>query len=246
MPRNYNIGRHGTHSDDSFYERYFAHTEVVAQASVWLGDVSRMVQAPYEAELVAHLQRATQVSSLRALDQYRNSDLVLFLDLSSPKDTRWEKVYAPFFGLFHSIPQIRGMYQEGVLRLRWRTNYLALVAGFVGKFAGLRKAETLLLGPPAFAVQRSDLRVFRSRPSAESCSQVCRRRSADPSNPDLECSQGGLARINECASMQQYFKCMRCDMNWGTDQPAYVHNKLRQCTSAHAAAQCQRHSRGQM
>jgi hypothetical protein len=190
-----------------------------------------MVQAPYEAELVAHLHRATQVSSLRALDQYRNSDLVLFLDLSSTKDTRWEKVYAPYFGLFHSVPQIRGMYQEGVLRLRWRTNFLALVAGFVGKFAGVRKAETLLLGPPAFAVQRSDLRLFRSRPGGESCSQTCRRHSADPSSPDLECSQGGLARINECASMQKYFKCIRCDMNWGTDQPAYVHNKQRQCSA---------------
>jgi hypothetical protein len=240
VPRNFNIGKRGTHSDDNFYARYFERVALNKQPAVWLGaDVqSRLQFANYDAAMMSTLQSAVQIGSADALAQYSYTDLVLFVSMSHRDDRRWELHYAPYFGLFHSQPNIRGIYQEGVLRFRWKTNYVYLVLSFVSKFASLRTSLTTpLLDATAFQVALDQLTLVRSLPAvlvatpttpaapAESCNQACRRASANKLKPELECSLGGLARINNCDILPKHFNCRTCDNNQGTDQPAWVHNR---------------------
>ncbi len=240
IARNFNIGKRGTHSDDAFYQRYFEQIQVNQQHAVWLGDVNRMQSQAYDARIYADLKSAIQISALPSLRQYSYANLVLFLSLPLTEETKWEKVYAPYFGLFHSVPAIRGMYHETVLKTRWRTNYLTIVrvGGIggtvnqkaVGKF---KKEETRVMGESDFVIPFSELQIYRSQwpaaesggSSAETCSQVCRRRSLDQSHPELACSPSGMSRLNSCDILQQHFHCKTCEVSEGVDQPAWVHSK---------------------
>jgi len=235
VSRNYNIGKRGTHSDDNLYAKYFERIVLNKQPAVWMGDISRLHFATYEANLVSTLGSAVQLPSPAALVQYRYTDVVLFLTLPHREDARWERVYAPYFGLFHSQPNIRGIFQEGVLRTRWQTNYLYLVLSFARKFSALRRPETPLLDAPAFQPSLDQLTLVRALsledataaglPIGETCEQACRRASTNKKRPELSCSAGGLQTINNCDVMQKHFTCASCSFNTGVDQPAWVHNK---------------------
>ena len=266
VARNYNTGRKGTHSDEGFYRKYFEGIVWNKQAAVWMGAATtRLIAGAYEPWLLSRLHAASQISSTTQFAQYTYTDLVLFLDMHGPDDPRWEKSYAPYFGLFHSQPFIRGIYKDSVVYTRWRTNYLFLVfSGGSETFAKVRKeASTKILGPSAFQNEGSsgEIRVHRAIPRSidgvsnavtkpgassplpvlgsvsESCTDVCRRRTyrrgRKANAPELVCTVAALARINDCDSMQKHFPCAKCEGNWGTDQPAYVHNPARKQTHAH-------------
>jgi len=148
VARNYNIGKLGTHSYDSLFKRYFEGIVLNQQPAVWLGSIDRMIDSAYESSILSSLSTAIQLSSPTSISHYRYTALVLFLDLLNANDDRWTRVYAPYFGLWELVPNIRGMYHDGVMLIRWKTNYVYLVANWVQKFARFRRPTTMLLTAP--------------------------------------------------------------------------------------------------
>lgn len=189
---------------------------------MWLGDTSRLLASNYDASLLSRLRNSVQLSSPADLSRYEHTDVTLFLSMLSLEDKRWETSYAPYFGLWHSIPNIRGIYHESVVHMRWRTNYVFLVLSHMPSFAKLRNATTTpLLGAKAFKIEIDRFTIVVAEPGGENCHAACGR-AGTPTQPKF-CSRSGLARINDCDVMQSHFECKRCEANVGVDQPAFVH-----------------------
>lgn len=195
VTRNFNIGKFGTHSDDALYSRYFQKIVLNQQPAVWLGHIDRLIANEYDDMLMKRVQSALQVTSLGQFMNYTHTDFVLFLQINAPNDPQWERTYAPFFGLWHSVPFIRGIYQSGVVYLRWHTNYLFLVNSNSMKYVSLRHPSSPIFDASAFQIPIESLTIIQSQPGGENCNQACQK-------VGLTCSKLGLARINKCEVME--------------------------------------------
>lgn len=200
VPRNYNIGKRGTHSDDNMYAQYFERIVLNAQPAVWLGDITRVIHQRYESMTLTRVRDAIQISTITDVDKYSFQDLALFLELTGPDDKRWENHYAPYFGLWHSIPYIRGWYNRGFLYLRWHTNYLLLVTSNSPTYTKFRLPSTRTLDSQQFLMPIENIRIIKARPAGETCNEACARESTD--DKKLVCTQAAMARINLCEIMQ--------------------------------------------
>lgn len=221
VSRNYNIGSKGVHMDSKLFAKYFERTVVNDKPRVSLGDTSRLIQSRYESDLRQELKHATAAASIAALKQFRNTSLVVFVDVKSSQDRQWEDVVAPFFGLWHSIPYIRGMH-NGVIQFRWYTNHVSLVCAF-SPYASLRSEKGApLITPAQFPLQDAmdldEIVTVQAAPQT-SCDEACKML-----NPRFECDPKALAAINDCEVLRSSFSglCQQCERNIGDDQPAVI------------------------
>ena len=220
LSRNYNIGVHGTHSNDALFSRYFReiHHHTEGSATVFT-PVNALVLANYDAELVQLLRASKQmraVAEFNTLPNPTNPLLSLFYAATSSADVMWEKTVAPFFGLWHSIPFIRGVH-KGVHRLWFKGHYVFLVAQYSPLAPVVKQHETPFLKAADFtvAVDANVALTVVTAPADTSCEIACSAHA-----PQLKCDVGGLARINNCDTLKLHFKCVQCDYSSGPDQPA--------------------------
>jgi alpha-1,3-mannosyl-glycoprotein beta-1,2-N-acetylglucosaminyltransferase len=227
IPRNYNIGKLGTHSDDLLFTQYFEKIVYNRQESVFLGDLTRLLRDNYEKSVESEILSAKLVQNLTELSSSTNSTLKLYyrVDRSQVEldlENNWENSMAVFFGLWHSIP-IRNDYKGAVSFRMGRNNKVFLVRsdshyfqmessknGRTLPLIRLFEAKDFLLdklGPKMTVVVAAE---------AHSCGKACYLRGQS-------CAKLALHLINNCATLEQNFSCKKCETQAnGQDHPAIV------------------------
>lgn len=214
VSRNYNVGRLGTHSDDAMYVEYFQYCLVNQQQAVWLGNTNRMIRDRYEETLIHTLTAESLIlhpsfhgGLLPTLNRFSASNLVLIYSALNFLDPVWEEYVSVFFGLWHSIPYIRGAHHD-LIQFRWKTNRVFLLPTY-SRYYELIKNRADVLADGVEPISREHLiqqvQQFRqdseNQPSIllaqqfQACTVACDQKG-------LKCEQIAIYQLNNCQQMQ--------------------------------------------
>ena len=261
--RNYNIGRKGANMQSAQYDKYLKHVAVstgalmppaegVTDAGTMppggigraLGDLAYVQRPAYEAEIVALLASAFEVSDWRAAhsaeDVARAAEAAGAAQGDALLLVYRQEEYASAAALFQLWPTPRGHYKHALL-LRGAAAGDAGVAHDV-LLADARQCallpEPLRLRPPA------ELEAVPAK-RAQTCAAACRD-ARGASGAALRCDEQSFWFINSCESLAEHFACERgCALVLGEDVPNYVVdaslNTYRQCLVNERQPKCDAH-----
>jgi len=228
VPRNHNIGKIGTHSDEELFNKYFRDVALNEDPSPVLGDVARTLRLEaYDTALTATIEAAFPVSNLMELSSIPEgkSAVVVYQGPAMNQVQAMEAEFEPvstFFGIWHSIP-LRGDH-KGVMRFWFHRKHVVLISHdspFKAKVSNavvlnrqaFTSARSAMLDP-ILAQRMSQIKVMAG-PRGKSCSEVC-------SSASLLCDVKLLETVNNCAKLQKVFQCTACQHSMGPDQPCFV------------------------
>lgn len=214
VPRNFNIGKTGTHVDDDFFERYLAQIELSKSVYVEM-NVEQATSKQYSLYIQDLIDQAKPVSSLedirfasnRVVKIYYTTTSVLKKDRSlESRDRVWLDEISPFFGLWHEA--VRGSYDW--VHQFWFEDKLVLTIPNISKFYSSAVAQ---LNSSQFTNFNNGVYEFIIAAVNKSCTETCRK-------ADKKCHVGSLKMLNNCRELEKNFKCSSCGQSNGKDQPA--------------------------
>ena len=227
VPRNYNKGSRGAHVNDEFYRKFLEpiayHTNASRADRVTPRDAVRATRGAFDAETSLLFARADCSARFSDLKRHRNGVFAFSFDAARAKHAgqteyetqphdHWARL-AGAFGIWHEFRTIR----KGLIRFWWEGNYLLLVRAGSESARELAKGgcepRRLLLDDMQGVASDPDKIVLAKR--AQSCDAAC-------AAVDLRCSPLHLRTLNNCESLQKYFRCGACEASGGPDLPAMV------------------------
>eukprot|EP00004_Rigifila_ramosa_P013539 TRINITY_DN3010_c0_g1_i3.p1 TRINITY_DN3010_c0_g1~~TRINITY_DN3010_c0_g1_i3.p1 ORF type:complete len:372 (+),score=65.81 TRINITY_DN3010_c0_g1_i3:646-1761(+) len=241
VSRNHNIGVEGTHSNQDFFNKYFANVPLHSGRHTYLGDLSFLEEKNYELFMRTQILNKTHSVIIQDLSEMyfwetknfqENEAEKLYVILLDDTEywTSWE-IALSYFGLWSSSymqAPFRGTHHSSIFFRKFGRRFLLI--GSHSAYASFFQERLQDLGIFNYlGISPSDLTIPPPQPLPTeiqgiignvgvSCDVTCRDASS-------VCDADALPFLNHCFYLRKHFQCESCGKNLGGDQPAFVESK---------------------